>query len=75
MHATITPGKKPKQASRNLTQEIEEARDLYRDDLYAIHDLQDEHGRVLIPAKTLSEVVGIDVVAYLLAADNVAGLS
>jgi len=23
MHATITPGKKPKQASRNLTQEIE----------------------------------------------------
>jgi hypothetical protein len=40
---------------------VEEARDLYRDDLYAIHDLQDEHGRVLIPAKTLSEVVGIDV--------------
>ena len=25
MHATITPGKKPKQASRNLTQEIEGA--------------------------------------------------
>jgi len=37
MHATITPGKKPKQASRNLTQEIEDTQflNLIRDMLEA----------------------------------------
>jgi hypothetical protein len=40
---------------------VQEAKALWRDDLYTIEDLKDEHERVLIPAKTVTEVVGIDV--------------
>jgi len=36
MQATITPGKKPKQASRNLTQEIDEAAERVTNFLHAM---------------------------------------
>ncbi|MDQ5854269.1 MAG: hypothetical protein M3380_19815, partial [Chloroflexota bacterium] len=40
---------------------VEEAQDLFRDDLVTIEDVPDEFGRVLIPAKSIVDVVGIDV--------------
>ena len=40
---------------------VEEAQDLFRDDLVTIEDVTDEFGRVLIPAKSIVNVVGTDV--------------